>query len=30
VKYAIGRVEGILICLKGMLGLTDLRKELED
>lgn len=29
-KYGIGRAEGIFICLKGMVGLTDLRKELED
>lgn len=30
VKYAIGRTEGIFICLKAILGLTDLRKEMED
>ncbi|MGA3207387.1 MAG: glycosyltransferase [Syntrophales bacterium] len=29
-KFALGRAEGILICLKGMLGFTDIRKEMED
>ena len=29
-KFALGRAEGVLICLKGMLGFTDIRKEMED
>jgi glycosyltransferase involved in cell wall biosynthesis len=29
-KYAAGRIKGISICLKAVLGLTDLRKEMED
>jgi glycosyltransferase involved in cell wall biosynthesis len=29
-KYATGRIEGIFICLKAILGFTDLRKEMED
>jgi glycosyltransferase involved in cell wall biosynthesis len=29
-EYGIGRIEGVFISLKGMAGLTDLQKELED
>jgi hypothetical protein len=29
IEFALGRAEGILICLKSMLGYADLRKELE-
>lgn len=29
-QYAAGRVKGIFICLKAVIGVTDLRKEMED